>query len=128
VNEAGVRATLEHYWEFAGRDEDVAHEIYVDDAVLEFPQSGELFDGVENFREWRRVYPAAVTFELLRIQGAGDCWVAEGEISYDGGPPRRGVSFLQFRGDKVVRERNYVADPFDAPDWRADWRSAERSV
>ena len=55
MDEAGVRAALKHYFDFsAGRQEDVAHEIYLDDAVLEFPQSGERFDGVENFREWRR--------------------------------------------------------------------------
>ena len=30
--------------------------IYHDDAVLEFPQSGERFVGIENFREWRGEY------------------------------------------------------------------------
>jgi hypothetical protein len=33
-------------------------------AVLEFPQSGERFGGVENFREWRRIYPASLAFEI----------------------------------------------------------------
>jgi hypothetical protein len=33
-----------------------AHAIYHDDAVLEFPQSGERFVGIENFREWRGEY------------------------------------------------------------------------
>ncbi|WP_143111449.1 hypothetical protein [Arthrobacter sp. ov118] len=49
---AGAAASLED----SGKDEDIAHEIYHDDAVLEFPQSGERFEGVENFREWRRQY------------------------------------------------------------------------
>jgi hypothetical protein len=39
-------------------DTDRAHEMYHDDAVLEFPQSGERFEGVANLREWRRRYPA----------------------------------------------------------------------
>ena len=57
MDETGVRAALKHYFDFsAARQEDVAHEIYLDDAVLEFPQSGERFDGVANFKEWRRQY------------------------------------------------------------------------
>jgi hypothetical protein len=32
--------------------------MYDDDAVLEFPQSGERFEGVANIREWRSRYPA----------------------------------------------------------------------
>ena len=55
MDEIGVRAALQHYLDHsAQREEDVAHEIYAADAVLEFPQSGERFEGVENFREWRR--------------------------------------------------------------------------
>src|SRR3712207_8856359 len=47
----------------SGKDEDIAHEIYHDHAVLEFPQSGERFEGVENFREWRRQYPAKLKLD-----------------------------------------------------------------
>ena len=46
MDEASVRAQLERHWEYAGTDQDIAHEIYHDDAVLEFPQSGERFEGV----------------------------------------------------------------------------------
>ena len=63
MDEASVRAQLERHWEYAGTDQDIAHEIYHDDAVLEFPQSGERFEGVENFREWRRQYPAVLEFQ-----------------------------------------------------------------
>lgn len=52
---------VERYFEYAGRDVDRAHEIYHEDAVLEFPQSGERFEGLANFREWRRRYPAKVS-------------------------------------------------------------------
>ena len=52
-----------------------------DDAVLEFPQSGERFEGVDNFREWREQYPAQVEFRLRRITGSGDVWVGEVSIS-----------------------------------------------
>jgi hypothetical protein len=60
MDEAGARAALTHYLErSAASDEDGAHEIYDPDAVLEFPQSGERYEGVPNFLEWRRQYQPA---------------------------------------------------------------------
>lgn len=57
VDAATVRAMLEQHFEYAGSDPDRAHEMYHPDAVLEFPQSGERFEGVDNLREWRSHYP-----------------------------------------------------------------------
>jgi hypothetical protein len=123
MDEAGVRAALKHYFDFsAARQEDVAHQIYLDDAVLEFPQSGERFDGVANFKEWRRQYPATkVDFDVRRVRGADDVWVVELAVRYDGGPQMYGVEILEFRGDKVARETIYVMDGFEAPEWRSAW-------
>ena len=105
-----------------------SHEMYHDDAVLEFPQSGERFEGVANFREWRSTYPAAVEFEVRRISGSGDVWVRELSVRYDGGPWMLGVAVLEFRDDRVARERIYVTDPWPAPEWRAPWRSATNAI
>jgi hypothetical protein len=124
MDEAERRARIKRYLEYSDVDQEVAHEIYHDDAVLEFPQSGERFEGVENFQEWRRQYPAAVEFELRDLRGAGDLWVAEVSVSYDDGPRQFGVTILEFRGDKVGRETIYVAEPWEAPEWRAPWRAA----
>jgi ketosteroid isomerase-like protein len=123
MDETGVRAALKHYFDFsAAGQEDVAHEIYGDDAVLEFPQSGERFDGVANFREWRRQYPATkVEFDVRRVRGGGDVWVVELRVRYDGGPWNYGVEILEFRGDKVARESIYVMDGFEPPEWRSQW-------
>jgi signal transduction histidine kinase len=62
------------------------HSMYYDDAVFEFPQSGERFVGLENFREWRSSYPASTSVEFREIRGRDDLWIAEISISYDGGP------------------------------------------
>jgi hypothetical protein len=123
MDEQGVRAALHHYFAHSGAgEEDVAHEIYADDAVLEFPQSGERFDGVENFREWRRQYPATkVDFDVRRVRGGGDIWVVELRVRYDGGPWNYGVEILEFRGTTVSRETIYVMDGWDAPEWRSQW-------
>jgi hypothetical protein len=124
MDEAHRRAQIKRYLDYAGTDQDIAHEIYHDDAVLEFPQSGERFDGVENFREWRRQYPAAVDIEIRNLRGAGDLWVADISIRYDRGPRQPGVIILEFRGDKAARETIYVTEPWEAPEWRARWRAA----
>ena len=119
-----VRA-LEHHWQYSGKDEDAAHEIYHDDAVLEFPQSGERFEGVANFREWRRQYPADLAFHLRRINHRDDLVVTEYMISYDRAPWMYTVSIMEFRDDRVAHERIYIMDGFDAADWRAPWRSSQ---
>jgi hypothetical protein len=119
------RAALERQLQLMAEDDAAgSHEIYHDDAVLEFPQSGERFEGVDNFREWRAQYPADVTFTLRRISGSGELWVRELTVSYDGGPGMLGIAVVEFRGDRVARERIYVTEPWDPPEWRAPWRSA----
>jgi hypothetical protein len=122
VDAATIRAMLEQH--FTSGDPERSHAMYHDDAVLEFPQSGERFEGVENLREWRSSYPASTTVEFREIRGSGDVWVAEVSISYDDNPPMLGVSILELRGDRIARESIYVTDPWEAPEWRARWRSA----
>src|SRR3954453_7329084 len=96
------RAALERSLDVSGTDLDVRHEIYAEDAVLEFPQSGERFEGVANFREWRRNYPASLRFKIRRMTGRADLWVSENSISYDNGPWMLTVNILEFRGEKVA--------------------------
>jgi SnoaL-like domain len=122
--DADRRALIERSLAQVGGDNEVAHEMYHDDAVLEFPQSGERFDGLANFQEWRSQYPADLEFEIRNLRGDGDVWVAESAIKYGGGPSQPGVSILEFRGDKVARETIYVTESWEAPEWRARWRSA----
>jgi SnoaL-like domain len=122
MNAATVRAMLEQH--FASEDPDAGHEMYHDDAVLEFPQSGERFVGVANLREWRSNYPASTAVEFQEIRGCEDLWVAEISISYDEGDWNFGVSILEFRDDKIARESIYVAEGWEPPEWRAQWRSA----
>ena len=118
-----VLEQVRRYFESAGADVERAHELYHDDAVLEFPQSGERFEGVDNFTEWRRRYPAEVSYRIRRITVRDDLVVVELSVSYNGGSWQFGVQLLEFRGDKVARERIYVMEGWEAPAWRAQWRS-----
>ena len=126
ADESRVRKIIERYFEHVGGDIDHADEIYHDDAVLEFPQSGERFEGAATFTEWRRQYPAdpaTMRYRLRRVTCRDDLGVVELSVSYDGVSWMQGVQLLEFRGDKVARERIYVMDSWEAPEWRAPWRS-----
>jgi hypothetical protein len=124
MDAATVREMLQQQFEHAGRDPDLSHAMYHRDAVLEFPQSGERFEGVDNFREWRSQYPAQTNFNLGEIRGEGDVWVVELTVTYDQGAKHFGVSILELRDGKIVRETIYVAEGWEPPEWRAKWRAA----
>jgi SnoaL-like domain len=119
MNYEDVKAKLLWNW---SHDEPVASEIYTDDALLEFPQSGEKFRGKKNFITWRSEHSAqAIEFELRSIRGEGDTWIAEGRVEVDGGEPASFVDVLHFRGDLVDRETIYQGDPFPASEARAPY-------
>ena len=127
ADEARVLETVRRYFEFVGADIERAEEIYHEDAVLEFPQSGERFEGVATFTEWRRKYPAdpaQMRYNLRRVTVRVDLAVVELSVSYDGTSWLQGLQLLEFRGDKVARERIYVMDTWEAPEWRVPWRAA----
>ncbi len=117
-----VREMYLHHWTYSGaKDEAKVHEMYHDDAILEFPQSGERFRGKANMQGFREKYPARVTFEPREIRGSGDTWIGEGRAFYNEANPIVFVHILEFRGDLVQRETIYFAEPFPAPDWRKPW-------
>jgi ketosteroid isomerase-like protein len=125
ADESKVHEIVKRYFEYVGADVERADEIYHEDAVLEFPQSGERFEGVATFTEWRRRYPAdldKVRFKLRRVTVRPDLAVVELTASYDGESWLQGVQLLEFRGDKVARDGIYVTEAMEAPEWRAHWR------
>jgi SnoaL-like protein len=128
ADEETVRKVLERLFEFAGADVERAEELYHEDAVLEFPQSGERFEGRATFTEWRSQYPVgadALHYRLLRTTVREDFAVTELTASYDRGENwTYGVQLLDFRNNKISRERIYVAEGWEAPEWRAKWRAA----
>ena len=101
--------------DFAG-----AHEIYDDDCIVEWPQSGERIRGRKNLQALREAYPAGVEFEVRRVIVRRDLCVSEYVIRYDGKPVNV-ASIMEFEGTKIVSETHYFADPFPPPEWRAQW-------
>ena len=116
-----IRAALDQHWAASdANDFETEHLIYLEDAVLEYPQSGELTRGRRNIQGQRASQPSKKQFSIQRIIGGGDLWVTEYILTYDGKPSYT-VSIMEFRGDKVAREKQYFADPFPAPAFRAQW-------
>ena len=116
-----IRMALERHWAASdANDFEVEHEIYCEDAVLDYPQSGERLRGRRNIQESRRVQPNKKRFSVRRIVGSGDLWVTEYVITYDGRRVNT-VSIMEFQAGKVVRETQYFAEPFEPPAWRARW-------
>ena len=94
-------------------NEQVASEIYHDDALVEFPQSGERFRGKDRFVPWRSEYPATeIEFIVRSIRGEADTWVAEGQVRYGHGDYLSFVDILHFRGELIDRETIYAIEPF----------------
>lgn len=117
--DARTRARIEQHWKASeDGDADTEHAIYAEDAILDYPQSGERFRGRPRIQAQRGGHPAERHFTILRIRGGGDLWVSECVITYDG-VPTYAVSVMEFTGDLVTHETQYFADPFQAPAWRA---------
>src|SRR6266436_8493367 len=116
-----IRTVLDQHWAASdANDFELEHQIYREDAVLEYPQSGERIRGRRNIQATRTLQPSRKRFKVRRVIGAGDLWVTEYVILYDGQPSYT-VSIMEFEGGKVVRETQYFGDPFEASAWRSRW-------
>jgi ketosteroid isomerase-like protein len=120
ARDQAIRAALDRHWAASdASDFETEHLIYHDDAVLDYPQSGERTRGRKNIQAQRSSQPNKKRFTIRRIVGSGDFWVTEYVLTYDGKPSYT-VSIMEFRGEKVARETQYFADPFAAPASRAN--------
>jgi SnoaL-like domain len=116
-----IRAALDRHWAASDvNDFETEHEIYLDDAVLEYPQSGERIRGRRNIQASRSAQPNKKRFKVRRVLGAADLWVSEFILTYDGLPSYT-VSIMEFRDGKVARETQYFGDPFAPGPSRAQW-------
>ena len=121
MDENEIRKALNRHWAASDANEfDVEHDIYQEDALLEYPQSGERIRGRNNIQASRIAQPNSKRFSVRRIIGAGDLWITEFILSYDDSPSYS-VSIMEFRDGKVARETQYFGDPFAPGPSRAQW-------
>lgn len=118
-------------------------EVVHEDAVFEFPQSGERFRGLANIRGQFENYPGlepgdsqlaevvgndafALTpsYTVIRVQGSGQKGAAVIRVRYADGSMWWAINVYELRDGKIGRSRTYFAPDFEAPDWRAPYREA----
>jgi ketosteroid isomerase-like protein len=99
-----------------------ARELMHDDYVQEWPQSGERIEGPDDAIAIDRNFPGGLPATTVRrVVADGDLAVLEAELRYADGSVYHGVSVIEVRDGKLVRETDYFGAPFDPPQWRAQW-------
>jgi hypothetical protein len=119
MEERALREALERHWDASNSGEfEIEHEIYHEDAVLEYPQSGERIRGRKNIQESRILQPSTKQFAVQRIIGSGSLWVSEFILTYDR-IPSYVVSIMEFERQQVARETQYFSYRFEPGPSRA---------
>lgn len=113
MDDQTIRLKLDRHWAASdASDFEAEHDIYHEDAVLDYPQSGERIRTRRNIQESRTVQPNIKRFKVRRMIGSGDLWITEFILTYDGVPSYT-VSIMEFRDGQVAHETQYFADRFE---------------
>jgi len=141
MNQPSNREVIERYMRAVPGDFDTLAALRHRHFVQEYPQSGEVIRGDQNWRaaheryvdvqrEPRRVTgsedrwilsPGVGGFTPTRIVGNGDTFTVESMGTYPGGESYHVIAIVELRDGLVFRVRTYFAAPFEAPKWRAPW-------
>ena len=75
---------LERHWSASAvGDQDTEHDIYADDAICDYPQSGGRIIGRQNLQALRSHHPGKLSgFRVIRILGSSNLWITEYTITY----------------------------------------------
>ena len=95
-----------------------------EDYAMEMPQSGERIRGPENMRAFQEAFAGYFNLPSIRIRRVlikDGLWVVEGVNDYGGGQVYYVVLIVELRDGKWWRDTRYYAEPFEAPEWRAQW-------
>ena len=92
-----------------------------EDYAMEMPQSGEAVRGRENMRRFHKAYPGSPSIRVRRVLVREGLWVVEGVNDYGGGQVSDFAMILELKDGRIWRDRRYYAEPFEAPEWRAEW-------
>ena len=121
MNDDEVRAAIQNHWAASDANDFAAeHRIYREDAVLEYPQSGERIRTRDNIQAARAAQPNTKRFTVRRIQGGGELWISELVLTYDA-DPYYVVSIMELEAGQVVRETQYFGEAFAPGPSRAQW-------
>ena len=106
---------------FADLSAEAEYNVRHEDYVMEMPQSGESIRGRQKMREFQEAYPNPPSIRLRRVLARDGLWVVEGVNDYGGSQVYDVVLIVELKDGKMWRDRRYYAEPFEAPEWRAQW-------
>jgi hypothetical protein len=140
------RALIERLADVMNRNEwDSLATVFARDAVLEFPQSGEVFRGVGNIRGQYENYPGGLaegriavadlvpsepayaltpTYTLVTVEGSGNRGTAVFRSRYPDDSRWWTITLYEADGDRIARSQVFFALEFEAPEWREPFREA----
>lgn len=96
-------------------------EAIADDAIVDWPQSGERLVGRQACLTVYQNYPGgSPRYELQRITGGPDVFTVEARGDYSGERVYM-TSIVEFRDGKIARQTDYFASVFEPPAWRSEW-------
>ena len=86
IQEEQIRTALNTHWQASAMgDANAEHDIYEDDAICDYPQSGERILGRNNLQALRSHHPGKPSgFKVKRILGNGNLWITEYTINLPG--------------------------------------------
>jgi hypothetical protein len=100
------------------------YELRHEDYAMEMPQSGERIRGRGKMREFQEAFADnsnPPTAQLRRVVVREGLWVVEGVNDYGGGQIFTVLAIFELLDGKIWRDTRYYAEPFEAPEWRAQW-------
>ncbi len=120
------RQLIARYWAAMNtNDFRAAAELFHDDYLLEWPQSGERIRGRDNFAVVNENYPAAGRwrFTVHRLIADGQEVASEVTVT-DGAVTAQVITFSTVRDGRIIHQTEYWPDPYEPPPWRAPWVEA----
>jgi SnoaL-like domain len=128
------------YDAFNRRAYDEAMTLLHPDFIEDWPQSGEVIRGPANLRAILENYPGGVDLEaapayhgrdeewaitpgytVVRVTDNGKTGTAVLKIRYADGSEWWMIVLIEVRDDLLYRQTTFFAEPFEAPEWRAQW-------
>ncbi len=114
---------VERLWDrISARDWAAVGALMADDAVIEWPVSGERITGRSNYVAVNREYPEGWEIRVLRIVASGDQVVSEVEVPHADLGVFRAASFWTVTGGQITSATEYWTSL--GADASPPWRSA----
>jgi len=100
---------------------EIMDELFHEDSIMDWPQSGEKVIGGENRRGIYKSFPQLPDITPRNMISDGDLVVAEATLNYGTEQDYKTVFIFEFKDGKIAKETAYWSEPFEAPSWRAQW-------